>query len=63
LFQFLKNKYEAICLSNPRLYADKKKNLPPDPMKTGVIRKLFDMPKIAPQIDSWKFEPQRKDNL
>ena len=33
------------------------------PMKPGAVSKLFDIPKIATQIDSWKFEPQRKGIL
>ncbi|MBQ1612763.1 MAG: hypothetical protein II085_04740 [Alphaproteobacteria bacterium] len=33
------------------------------PMKPGVVSKIFDIPKIAPQIDSWDFEPQRKGIL
>ena len=37
--------------------------LPPAPMKPGVVSKLFDIPKIAPQIHSWEFEPQRKGIL
>ena len=29
------------------------------PMKPGTVSKLFDMTKIAAQIHSWDFEPQR----
>lgn len=32
-------------------------------MNPGVVSKLFDIPKIASQIDSWDFEPQRKGIL
>ena len=35
----------------------------PYSMKTGAVSKLFDIPKIAIQIYSWEFEPQRKDIL
>jgi hypothetical protein len=32
-------------------------------MKPEVVRKLFDMTKIAAQIHSWEFELQRKGIL
>jgi hypothetical protein len=33
------------------------------PMKPEAVSKIFDIPKIAAQIYSWKFEPQRKGIL